>query len=170
MVEALDPAELAQLSAKVTALRALSGPAVAVPPSALPSRLSQKAAGPAATDSAFSGLLYAALRAALERETGVGQLDLPLFRTTQAGRSFERAAAKAGHAHSSWFPKATRLDTAGLCRVYAFSLIAHLQAKHKPLHWSVLCAGLAELPEVIGSAFPGYARSGAMSMLLRLPA
>lgn len=161
LVENLDQAELAQLGSKVAALRALGPAAVA-----LPHKAPSSAAGPAALDSAFPDLLYEALRSALERENGVGQLDIHLFRATRGGRSYERAAAKAGQAHRSWFPKATRAETAGLCRVYAFSLISFLRARHKPLHWSVLCTELGELPEVLEHAFPGYARSGALSMLL----
>lgn len=156
----MSPAELEQLGARVAALRAISGPVSASP---LP-RSPEAGTGPAA-DAAFTPLLYEACASALQNESGVRQPALATFLRTKAGARFVRASESARQAHDGWFPTATRVETARLTRIYACCLLHHLQALGHPLHWSNVCSGLSNLPAAVDRAFPGYCRSGLLSLV-----
>lgn len=147
----LSVAELEQVGARVAALRALTGPASNPPVEA----------GRAA-DLSFAPLFYAALAAALEHETGSRQPSYFVFLKTNAGRRFLKAVAAAEAVHLGWFPKSSRVETASLCHVYARAVVPSLQ----PLNWVRIVSAIEDLPEHISGSFPGYARSGLISMLL----
>lgn len=148
----LSATELEQVGSRVAALRALSGPASSHPP---------EEAGRGA-DNSFPQLLYAALAEALQHETDVRQPTYFTFLRTNSGKLFVKAAASAETAHAGWFPKATRVETASLCRVYARCIVTRLER----LQWPSVASAVASLPEQVSASFPGYARSGLLSMLL----
>lgn len=149
----LSAAELEQVGARVAALRALSGPAALIPP---------RVAGHAAEDR-FPFLLYAALAEAMKHELGAQQAPYGAFLRTNSGRLFTKGAAAAAEAHAGWFPKATAAETAALCRVYARCIVAQLPH----LQWPSVAAALGSLPVHVSASFPGYVRSGLLSMLQR---
>lgn len=156
LLGSLSPAELEQLSAKVAALRALSGPAPISP---------RVGAGLAA----FGDLLYAALAEALEAEQGVAQPPYASFLRTKSGPPFLRGLGAAERAHAQWFPKASTTETAAVCRIYARCLLEYVKARALPANWRTVSSKLTDLPAALDCAFPGYARNGTLSVLLRHP-
>lgn len=156
LASGLSAQELEQLGMKIAALRALSGPAVSATPGA---------AGPAVSG-AFPELLYGALTRALARGTSAWQPPYAPFLRTRTGRLWPPAAAVAEAAHLGWFPTATRQQTAVVCHIYAACLLSYVGGVPR---WPQIIAAVGNLPEVIDRSFPGYARSGLLSLLLSKP-
>lgn len=151
----LSSAELEQLSAKVAALRALSGPAPSTP---------RDGAG-IAVEAAFGELLYSALSEALSAEQGVTQQPYAVFLRTKAGAPFLRGIEAAQRAHTQWFPNASRSETAALSRIYARSVLEYIKAHSLAANWRTVSFKLQDLPDALDCAFPGYVRSGLVAMI-----
>ena len=151
----LSAQELEQLGTKIAALRALLGPAAISHPLG--------AAGPAVSG-AFPELLYGALTRALARGTSAWQPPYGPFLRTRTGRLWPPAAAVAWAAHLGWFPTATRQQTAVVCHIYAACLLSYVGGVPR---WPQIISAVGNLPEVVDRSFPGYARSGLLSLLLK---
>lgn len=159
----LSGTELEQLSAKVAALRALGSQAAA--PSTRPGH-GGAAVAVSSEDAAFLGLLFRALGEALQHDTGASCPAFHAFAPTRAGKAFTKAAEGAAKLHASWFPKATRMQTMLLCRVYARAVLNFLAAQQRPLGWLSIAAVVGNLSQAVDASFPGYAKAGLLSMLL----
>lgn len=159
LLGSLSLSELEQLGVRIAALRALSGPVPAPP---------LVGTGSAATpDAAFPELLYHAASRVLGHELGTRQPPYGTFllRRRSAG-AFARAATTAGAAHAAWFPSATRVETASLSALYASCALLHLHSRRLPVNWTTIATALGNLEEVFDECFPGYARSGLLSLVL----
>lgn len=155
----LDSAELEQLGARIAALRTFFTSPARRPPLG-------RAGLAVSPDAAFEVLLYEACSHALMSEIGEAPEPWGLFllrrRTSDA---FRKSAARAAQQHAQWFPKATRVETAALVRLYVVCSINRLRAIGLPVNWATFSSMLGRLAEIIGEAFPGYARSGLLSMI-----
>lgn len=160
LLGSLDAAELEQLGGHVAAMRSVSGPVPASP---------RAGTGPAASDNAFPALLYAALCAELQAETGAAAAPYGVFLQRQAGKAYTAHVGAVQAIHAGWFPKATRSESAALCRIYARCVLGQLKEHHSRLEWGSICSSLARFAGVMGDCFPGYAKQGLMSILLRIP-
>lgn len=115
----------------------------------------------------FAELLYDALAEGVQCETGVAQPRYGAFLRSRYGKAYTTGAAVAYSGHCTWFPHATRADTVRATRIYARVLLARIAQRGKTTLWQYLARALGELDVLVAGVFPGYAREGLMSMLLR---
>lgn len=161
LLGSLSRGELEQLRDHVAAMISFSGPA-----SESSSPHVASGAGPAASDRAFPALLYGALGAALFEETGEMAAPFGVFLQRRQGKAYDALAGHILAVHAGWFPKATRSQSAALCRIYARCVLGQIKEAGKPLDWRHICYALEGFTACMNGCFPGYARRGAMSVLL----
>lgn len=105
--------------------------------------------------------LYVASAEILYKRTQVKRMPFKIFARTSQYRDHYLPAAKAAEsANQQWFPKQTRAERLSMVRLYAKLAIDYLDGQARPAVWYNLAAAFSSLPEVVDSAFPGYAASG----------
>ncbi len=90
------------------------------------------------------------------------------FQQTSLYVRYAKAAALAVETHRGWMPKASRLETLSMLRLYASLVLAYLQADAHAVGWKSVCWALENLPLVVDQHFPNYAQFGLLSMVANL--
>lgn len=113
--------------------------------------------------------LYVATSEILYKRTQVKRMPFKIFSRTSQYRDHYLPAAKAAEsANEQWFQKQTRAERLSMVRLYAKLAIDYLDGQGRPAVWYNLAAAFTALPEVVDSAFPGYATSGLLGKVQAL--
>lgn len=113
--------------------------------------------------------LYAAFAEELSARTRVRSMPYNVFcRNSQYTTHFQPGARAAFQANAQWFPRQSRAERLSMVRLYAKLTLEYLAAQGRPAVWFNIAAALAVLPEVVDTAFPGYAASGLLGKVQTL--
>ena len=105
--------------------------------------------------------LYSATSDLLYHKTQVRAVPYHVFaKTAQFRDHFLPAAKAASAANEQWFPKQSRTERISMVRLYAKLALDYLAGQGRPAVWYNLSAVFAALPELVDTAFPGYAANG----------
>ena len=156
----LEPAALDELYQHVITLRALS------------SGQSRSANVPVSNRTNYAWeerALYEALATSIAKMLNANSvMPWERFRKTWIYARFTRAAAVAIEQHRAWLPRASRLESLSMLRLYAVLTLSYLQADAHVIGWKSVCWALENLPLIVDQHFPNYAQSGLLSAVANI--